>query len=123
MDLDVAGGQVGVAPLAAIADHAAQADAEFRAQLAGQGVRTGIGLRLEHDLRDAGAVAQIDEHAAAVIAPRRHPAEKHDGGADVSASQCAAVMGTLQILEKLRHVRFLLEARPGVDILPNDLAH
>src|ERR1019366_4179967 len=41
-------------------------------------------LGVEHELRDPFAVAQVDEHAAAVVAIARHPSEEHDRRAFVA---------------------------------------
>jgi hypothetical protein len=46
--------------------------------------------RIEHDLRDAVAVAQIDEDQAAVIAPPVDPAVELDRRPDVARSELAA---------------------------------
>ena len=101
MHLDLAGGHLGVAARAAVDHRAGDADAELGAQLAGQGVGLGVDARLEHDLGEAAAVAQIDEHAAAVIAAGGDPAEQHDLLPDVGRAQGAAVVGTFQIFQEL----------------------
>ena len=49
--------------------------------------------RVEHDLREAVAVAQIDEDAAAVIAVGLDPADQHDVLAGVGGAELAAAMG------------------------------
>ena len=65
---------------------------------------SGVDARLEDDLGDAAAVAQVDEHAAAVVAAGGHPPEQHDAFADVGrARRRAAVVGTLQICKELGH--------------------
>ena len=56
-------------------------------------VRLGRGLRVEHDLHEAGAIAQVDEHQAAVVAAAVHPARHadlvfHAGGRDLAAPAC-----------------------------------
>ena len=66
-------------------------------------VRLGAGAGLEHHLGEAAAIAQIDEHAAAVIAARVHPAEQDDALAGVAGAQRAAVMGSLQVGQELGH--------------------
>ena len=103
-DLDLAGRQlrVDVVPPREMT-RAGDADAELRAQLAGERVRLRVDVGLEDDLGDAAAIAQIDEDAAAVIAARGHPAEEDDVAlADVGGAQRAAVVGALQIDEELR---------------------
>ena len=58
-------------------------------------MRVGAGLGLEYHLGDATAIAQVDEHAAAVIAARVNPSEQDDTLAGVAGAQAAAVMGSL----------------------------
>ena len=70
-------------------------------------MRVGVGVGLEDDLRDAVAVAQIDEDAAAVIAAGRDPADQDDALADVAGAQGAAVVGSLQVGDELGHGREL----------------
>ena len=53
-------------------------DHKFRAQLFRLGVRLGMLLLVEHDLRDSRAVAQIDKDQLAQVAPPVHPAHQHD---------------------------------------------
>ena len=74
-----------------------------RAQLAGQGVGLLVDAGLEHDLGEAAAVAQVDEHAAAVVAAGGHPPEQHDALADVGGAQGAAVVGSFQVFQELGH--------------------
>ena len=50
--------------------------------------------RIEHDLRDAVAVAEVDEQAAAVVAIAVDPATQRDGLADVIDAKFAAGMGS-----------------------------
>ena len=52
----------------------AHRDHPLGAQLVRARVRLGRGLRVEHDLHEAGAVAQVDEHEAAVVAAPVDPA-------------------------------------------------
>ena len=56
---------------------------------------------IEYDLRDASAIAEIDEHATAVIAARPDPAKQHNGASAVAGAQRATVVGSLQINEEL----------------------
>ena len=58
---------------------------------------------IEDDLRDAVAVAQVDEDAAAVVAAARDPAEEHDLFADVGRAQVAAAVGALQLVDESGH--------------------
>ena len=74
------------------AHHAAfDGDHKFRAQLFGLGVRLGMQLVVENDLRDSGAVAQVDEDQLAQVAPPVHPAHQHDVFIRVRRAQRAAV--------------------------------
>ncbi len=77
-DLDGAGRQRVVAVALGPHPHLADdAHAVLGAQVVGD-------VRLAHDdLRDAGAVAQVEEGDAAVVAPPGHPAGERDGGAGV----------------------------------------
>ena len=70
---------------------------EFRPQLFGLGVRLGMLLLVEHDLRNAGAVAQVDENQLPQIAPPMHPAHQHHIGIGVRRSQRPAIFCPLQI--------------------------
>ncbi len=56
---------------------------------------------LEDHLRQPGAIAQVDEHGAAVVAPVVHPAEQDHLAADVPGGQLAAGMGALQVADEL----------------------
>ena len=69
LDLDGAGGQVGVVvALGPAGDGADDAQAVLRAQ------RVGHGLVVDDHLDDAAGVAQVDERHAAVVAALGHPA-------------------------------------------------
>ena len=73
--LDLAGGQARIDRIGVASDHrAAGPDNVFRAQPLGQMVRRGRGPGVEDELHEAGAVAQVDEDEAAVIAAAGHPA-------------------------------------------------
>ena len=81
----------------------AHADHELRAQALGLGHQRLVVLVEDH-LRDAGAIADVDEQQAAQVADAVHPSEQHDVGADVVGAQRAAGMGAGQIAELLSHV-------------------
>ena len=112
LDLDVAGREVGVLVAAALDDDARDADAELAAQLAGQRVGLGAGRRLEDDLGEAAAIAQVDEHAAAVVAAGGNPAEQDDALAGVAAAQAAAVMCSLEVDQELGHAGNFIRTAP-----------
>src|SRR5207248_3829089 len=78
--------------------------AGFQAKLVGQLLQLLAGVLLEHDLREARSVAQVDEHRPAVVASVVHPAEQHDLAPDVPGGQLAAGMGALQVADELGHV-------------------
>ena len=52
--------------------------------------RLGRVLRVDHELRDPGAVAEVDEHEAAVVAATRDPAGEGLARADVLLAELAA---------------------------------
>ena len=56
-------------------------------------------VRLEDDLRKAGAIAQVDEDHAAVVAPLAHPAAEHDLAADVVRPHLSTEVCSAQIAE------------------------
>src|SRR4051812_27014256 len=56
--------------------------------------------RVEDDLRDAFAVAQVDEHAAAVITAIVHPAHQDDFFADIALAQRATAMRALLLINE-----------------------
>ena len=93
-NLDFAGFDVRVdsvrIALLALADHG---DDILRAQLAGFLVQRRIQLGVEHDLRDPGAVAHVDEDQAAQVAPPVYPAHEHHALAGVGGAQLAAACG------------------------------
>ena len=70
-DLDGAGRQLGVDVGAARAHLAGDADAPLAAQLAATPCASALSPRLEDDLGEAAAVAQVDEHRAEIITKRK----------------------------------------------------
>ena len=97
-DFDFAGGEIGIRLLPL---HHAACDGynEFRAQLLGAGVRGGLLLLVENNLRQARAVAQVDEDQVAEIAPPMDPAHQDDFFAGVGGAKIAAVVRALQCSE------------------------
>ena len=84
-DLDLAGGQARVDRLGgARHDVAADGDHELGAQRLGDGVRLRRHGRVEHQLDDAAAVAQVDEDELAVVAAAGDPAGEPHRRADVA---------------------------------------
>ena len=58
---------------------------------------------IEHDLGDAGAVAQVDEDEVAEIAAAVHPSHENGFFARVGCAQCAAGMSSPQVAKKIEH--------------------
>ncbi len=113
-DLDFARGQVGVgggdllvllvAPVLAARSHlSANADHPLAPDLLGQRVGVFRGVRIEHDLGQPLAVAQIHEDELAVIPAVIDPTEQHDLLADVGGSQGTQVMGSFQLVDEAGH--------------------
>ncbi len=71
----------------------ANADAEFTAQPF-RGREHVLCIRIEHDLQQPFAIAQIDEDHAAMIAAAMHPAGDAEFLADESFVDLTAVVGT-----------------------------
>ena len=89
---------------AADADDPLAAQRPARASCAFAGASPWPGeLGVEDDLRDALAVAQVDEDAAAVVAVARDPAEEDDLLALVGRAELAAVVGSLQLVDESGH--------------------
>lgn len=75
-NLDLAGGQRGVdGAVRAHHDLAADGDHRLRLEVGGLRAEAGVVLRVELHLREALAVAQVDEDDAAVVADGIHPAQ------------------------------------------------
>src|SRR5690606_18386014 len=74
-----------------VAHFAFDGDDELRAQALGLGEHLGL-VRIEDDLQQSLAVAQIDEDDAAVVAPAMDPAGDTYGLADERTIDVAAVM-------------------------------
>ena len=79
-DLDAAGGQIGVDGAGRPRAHACRCTRTTNSCRSFSAVANIAWLiRMEHDLHQALAVAQVDEDHAAVIAPPMHPAGDRDG--------------------------------------------
>ena len=90
-ELDGARRQLVVARrLAARDELPARAHDAFQPQRLRRGVRLGRALGIHHELHDAGAVAQVDEDEAAVIAPPADPARERQLAAGVLRARLAA---------------------------------
>ncbi len=74
-------------------------DHKFRAQFLGAPMRRGVQLLVENDLRQARAVAQVDEQKIAEVAPLVDPAHQHDFLVGVRGAQISAVVCALQCSE------------------------
>ena len=103
-DFDLAGRELRVDRVGGAPPHPpADADDELRAQALGLGHQRLVVL-VEDDLRDAGAIADVDEQQSAQVADAVHPPEQHDVGADVVRAERAAGVRARQIAELLSHV-------------------
>src|SRR5208337_2741890 len=85
-------------------DMADDGDDEFGANVCRLVVRR-AGLGGDDCLRNATAVAQIEEDDVAQIAPLVHPSHEHNFGAGVAGAQLAAHMSTFQVTKKIEHDR------------------
>jgi hypothetical protein len=104
-DLDLAGGQFRVDRLGRAAlHHARDPNHELGAEPLGDGHQRVVFA--DHDLRDARAIADVEEGDAAQVADAVHPAKDDDALADIVVAQRAAGVGSLQISEMLCHERF-----------------
>ena len=100
IDLDLAGGQLGVDQRrVAQLDPSVNAHHGFRAQPVHRGECRAVAVG-QH-LRHAVMVAQIHEQHAAVVADPVHPARQADGGPGIGGLQVAAGMAAIGV-----HVRF-----------------
>ena len=96
-DLDLAGGHLRILALAL--EHLARGlDHEFTAQAGGGLDQRRVGVRLHDQLRDAVAVAQVDEGHAAEFAGFLHPSREGDCLSFVGETQLAASVGSVHII-------------------------
>ena len=106
--LDLAGGQLGVFhSLRAFAHRSLQGQDVFAADAMGLPVGIGMGLRVEDDLNDAFAVAQIDEDDPAVVAAAMHPAHQDHFFSCVIRLEVPAVMGSFDFRNEVRQGYYL----------------
>ena len=95
-DFDFAGDHFRVDRIgAAQADLADRGDDVFRAHVLGFGMAFGRKVLIQHNLRNAVAIAQVEEDEVAVIAPAIHPTHQRDGLAGVGGAQFAAGVSAL----------------------------
>ena len=107
--LDLAGGQVRVDVLRIAPGHPCRRAliTSSERRRVGALVRLGCGVRVEDELHDARAVAQIDEDQPAVVAPAMHPAG-HPGlgvrplGGQLAAPGIAVAVGARRMLHSGR---------------------
>jgi hypothetical protein len=67
------------------------------------GVAVGDQFLVQHNLTDAGAIAQIEKDQIAVIAAAVHPAHQNNSFSSVSGAKIAAVMRPFEIALKIKH--------------------
>src|SRR5262249_62157152 len=72
--------------------------------LLGLSVSGRVGLLVEHNLHDAGPMANIEEEQTAQIAPLGDPAQNDGVVVRVLRAQMPAIMCALQIAKKIEHV-------------------
>ena len=98
LDLDFAGGHLGIDGVGiAQADFAHGGDDVLGANLLALGVAFGDELLVEHDLGDAGAVAEVEKDEVAVVAAAVDPAHEDHLFAGVGGAQLAAEMRAFEI--------------------------
>ena len=106
-DLDAAGLELGIVLAGQPrSDDPLDADHVLVAQLAAAGLKLVAGLRLENDLSQAVAVAQVDEQQAAEIAPGVHPAVQDHVLTDLLGRQIAAGVRSFQEHGRIVQSRF-----------------
>ena len=92
--LDLARGELWVLrPLAARTHRAGDLEDPLVPHIFERGMRRGLFRSVSDDLRDAVAIAQVDERDVAVIAARVHPAGEGDGRSDVGEPQLTERLG------------------------------
>ena len=98
LNLDFAGRHLGIdGVLVAQAHLAHRGDNILRPHLLALRVALGRQFLVEHDLGDAGAVAQVEEDQVAVVAAPVDPAHHHHLLAGVGGAQIAAEMRPFEI--------------------------
>ena len=102
IELDLAGGQVGVDRLAA-ADLALRHQHEFRPHRLRPGAQLGVGPVVEGELHDSRAVPQVDEDEHPLVARALHPAAGDRFLPDVLRGKFSAVFGAFQSLHGIHH--------------------
>ena len=91
LDLDLAGGKVGIDRLGVAQLHFARdGDHGFKVRLLHETEEAAAGM--DHDLRDAIVVAEVHEQDAAMVAKTEHPARKADGLAGVFLAELVTGM-------------------------------
>ena len=100
---DLAGGEFGIDRLRRAAfDEPAHADHKLRPKPLG--LRQQLLVVADDDLRDAFAIADIDEEHAAEIAHAVHPAEERRVGAEIVGAQRAAGVSSFPVAELFCHL-------------------
>ncbi len=101
VDLNIAGRELGIMRSGGtVVDCPLHRDHELRASpLSLDQHRWVEGLRIDHNLGDAVAVAQVQKEQTAEISISVDPAVEPDRGADIGRAELAASMGTFQFRE------------------------
>jgi len=96
-EFDIAGGHVGIGETgAAVAEDAGDGDDVLGTRGFGLGVCFGRHFFVEHDLRDAGAIAEVEEDEVAVVAAAVDPTHEGNGLAGVGGAEFAAGVRALE---------------------------
>src|SRR5262249_60014191 len=96
-DLDLPGLHLGVHVGSPAGDLAPDADAPLQPEAPRQLVRLGVDVRLEDHLGQPVAIAEIDEHCAAVVAAILDPAEEDHRLSDIPGGELAAGVRALDL--------------------------
>jgi hypothetical protein len=80
------------------------ATTKFAAGLFGLGVRGGLGLLVENNLHNAGAIAHVEEEEIAEVAALGDPAHDDGVAVGIGGPKGATVVCAFEIAEKIEHV-------------------
>ena len=97
-EFDVAGGHVGIGEaFAAVAEDSCDGDDVFGTRCFCLSVSFRRDFLVEDDLRDASAIAEVEEDEIAVVAAAVDPTHEGDGLAGVGAAEFAAGVRALEL--------------------------
>src|SRR5207248_8290634 len=107
VDLDLAGHELGIRVRASRDHLPPHSEAVLEAQLVGELAELLADVLLEHHLGEARAIAQVDEHRAAVIAAVVDPSEEDHFASHVPRDELAARVRASELADEFRHVASL----------------